>query len=136
MQQVAAGVIRDGSGRILLAERFSPCPHGGSWEFPGGTREAGESIEACLHRELAEELGIRVRIDEAFLVLERPYRDRELDLHVFLCTHVDGDPQCLEVKDWRWVEPEDIGRWNLTGADRRIFEALKARWDGASGGPP
>jgi 8-oxo-dGTP diphosphatase len=126
--QVAAGIIRSAEGKILIAERFKACPHGGRWEFPGGTREDGETLEECLHRELAEELGIKIRIDEPLVVIEQPYADLDLDLHAFLCTHVGGDPKTIEVKDWRWVTPEELRDVNLTGADRKILAALEERW--------
>src|SRR5436190_15164399 len=61
---VAAGLIfRD--GKLLVAQRFTQAHLGGLWEFPGGKREAEETFEACLVRELREELGIEVAVGEA-----------------------------------------------------------------------
>lgn len=122
---VAAGIIRNAGGEILLAERFRACPSGGTWEFPGGTREEGETLEECLKRELREELGIEVRIDAPLVSIENPYRDVEITLHAFLCTHVSGRPRKIEVKDWRWMKLDELGSVNLTGADRMILEALE-----------
>lgn len=124
--QVAAGVIRRQDGKFLIAERFRPCPQGGRWEFPGGTREGGETLEACLHRELDEELDIRVRVDEPLAVIENPYDD-DLILHAFLCTHVGGEPKAVECASWKWADLEELRRVNLTGADRRVLEALERR---------
>ena len=126
-RDVTAGIIRAADGRVLLAERHRSCPGGGTWEFPGGTREKNESLEECLHRELEEELGIRVRIDEPFVVIENPYEDIPMTLHTFLCTHTDGEPRAIECKDWRWVDFEELRKANLTGADRRVLEALEER---------
>ena len=56
--EVVAGVIRDKTGRILLARRTEGRDLAGLWEFPGGKREPGETPEAALARELHEELGI------------------------------------------------------------------------------
>ena len=97
---------------MLLAERRRACPHGGRWEFPGGTREKNESLEKCLHRELQEELGIRVRIDEPFVVIENPYEDMPMTLHTFLCTHTGGRPRAIECKGWRWVRFEELRKEN------------------------
>ncbi len=58
VQIVAAGALIDPDGRVLLARRPAGKPLAGLWEFPGGKLEAGESPEACLIRELHEELGI------------------------------------------------------------------------------
>ncbi|HBH02039.1 MAG TPA: NUDIX hydrolase [Candidatus Rokubacteria bacterium] len=55
----AVGVVVRG-GRVLLARRARP-PYVGTWDLPGGFLEAGELPQACLAREVAEELGLRVR---------------------------------------------------------------------------
>jgi hypothetical protein len=57
---VAAAVLFRG-GRVLVARRSPGFRHAGSWEFPGGKIEPGESPEACLAREMAEEFGIVAR---------------------------------------------------------------------------
>ncbi len=124
---VTAGIIRGAGGRVLIAERHSAGPGGGTWEFPGGTREEGESLEECLHRELEEELGIEVRMDEPFVVIEDPYEDKPMTLHTFLCTHTGGEPRAIECKDWRWVDLEELREANLTGADRTVRAALEKR---------
>src|SRR3990167_4592256 len=57
---VAACALVDADGRVLLARRPEGKPMAGLWEFPGGKVEPGEVPEACLIRELKEELGIDV----------------------------------------------------------------------------
>jgi len=57
---VGAAIIRD--GRVLAARRTSPAAAAGRWEFPGGKVEPGETREAALVREVAEELGCRVEV--------------------------------------------------------------------------
>ncbi len=126
--QVAAGIIRNADGRILIAERFDECPYGGRWEFPGGTLEEGETLQECLQRELEEELGIRIRIDEPFVVIERPYASPDISLHTFLCTHIGGDPTAIECNAWRWVDSSELREANLTGADREVLKALEELW--------
>ena len=57
---VAACALVDVDGRVLIGKRPEGKALAGLWEFPGGKVEAGESPEACLIRELDEELGIKV----------------------------------------------------------------------------
>ena len=62
MVPVAAGVLTDASGRVLLARRISGRDLAGAWEFPGGKIERNETPEQALKRELKEELGIDVQL--------------------------------------------------------------------------
>ncbi|MGE5476767.1 MAG: GNAT family N-acetyltransferase, partial [Bacteroidales bacterium] len=58
---VAAAALIDADGRVLMATRPPGKMMSGLWEFPGGKIHPGETPEAALVRELAEELGIDVR---------------------------------------------------------------------------
>ncbi len=64
--EVAAAVIRDDSGRYLITRRREGTHLAGLWEFPGGKREPGESLEACLRRELREELSATFAVGESW----------------------------------------------------------------------
>jgi 8-oxo-dGTP diphosphatase len=57
--EVGCAIIHK-NGKLLIAQRHLQDSFGGYWEFPGGKREQGEAIEACLVREALEELGIRI----------------------------------------------------------------------------
>ena len=59
LYEVAAGILWNGS-QVLIARRMEGDHQGGRWEFPGGKRHKGESIEACLKREMLEEIGIEI----------------------------------------------------------------------------
>ena len=48
--------------KVLAVRRSEDMPLAGYWEFPGGKVEEGESPESCIVREIAEELGIRIRV--------------------------------------------------------------------------
>ena len=82
--EVTAAVV-ERAGRLLVTQR-DPAKHlGGLWEFPGGKREPGESLEACLARELDEELGVRVRVGARTAIVPWTYPDRRVLLHFFRC---------------------------------------------------
>ena len=62
---MSAALIFRGS-KILITQRHADAHLGGLWEFPGGKREAGESFEQCLVREIREELGVEISVGELF----------------------------------------------------------------------
>lgn len=123
---VSAAVIWQ-DGKVLLAQRREEGMLGGLWEFPGGTREAGESLEECLRREIQEELGMEIAVGARLISVPHAYTHKRITLHAFHCRPVRGTPQKLEVKDWRWVAPADVLQYPLSVVDQRVAEAF-LRW--------
>lgn len=124
IMHVVAAVMRDEHGRVLLAQR-PPGKHlAGSWEFPGGKCEAGESALAALTRELHEELGIRLL--RAKPLIRVPWNDagRELLLDVWRVDQWQGTPQSLEGQALTWTLPAQIDPAMLAPADRPVLELL------------
>lgn len=95
--QVAAAVL-ERDGRYLITQRGPHTHLAGYWEFPGGKREPGESLEACLSRELREELGIEITSPTPFVVIQHEYPDKAVELHFFLCSMSEGEIQPLAVR--------------------------------------
>jgi mutator protein MutT len=122
--QVAAALIVH-EGRYLITRRTADVHLGGLWEFPGGKREAGESLEDCLRRELREELGIEVAQPVLFRVIRHEYPEKAVELHFFLCSIVSGFPRPLGCADLRWVAPEELPQFPLPPADQPLVEALR-----------
>jgi 8-oxo-dGTP diphosphatase len=122
---VAAGILRDSEGRILIAERLCDGPFDGLWEFPGGKIGDRESPAAALRRELAEELGIEVTASQPYVDLHHEYPDRTVDLEFFLVTEWQGEPQGLESQGLRWVLPAELDPAELLPADAPVVEKLK-----------
>lgn len=67
-------VITDLDGRIIFIRRKNP-PYKGSWAFPGGFVEYGETVEEAVIREVKEETGVIVEIRELLGVYSDPGRD-------------------------------------------------------------
>lgn len=124
--RVAAGVLADGSGRVLIARRPDGAHAGGFWEFPGGKIQAGETPRAALDRELAEELGIVVQSASVLLTYRHDYPARSVELHVFRVEHYTGEPCGLEGQPVRWVRPEELSAAGLLEADLPIVAVLAA----------
>ena len=81
---VAAGILTDPQGRVLIARRPDRAHQGGRWEFPGGKLEPGETSQQGLARELREELGVQVLASEPLIRIRHDYGDRQdLDPQLF-----------------------------------------------------
>ena len=124
VMHVMAGVLLDGAGRVLLAQRPADKHLAGFWEFPGGKLEAGETPLAALARELLEELGIHVRAAEPLIRLPWRYGERELLLDAWRVSSWRGDPRSLEAQPLQWLLPASVDPMILAPADRVILAAL------------
>ncbi len=121
--QVAAALIVH-EGRYLLTRRKADVHLGGLWEFPGGKREPGESLEECLRRELREEVGIEITEPVPFQIIRHAYPEKTVELHFFRCSIKDGYPRPLGCDALRWVPPEELTQVPLPPADRPLVDAL------------
>ncbi|NOZ95775.1 MAG: (deoxy)nucleoside triphosphate pyrophosphohydrolase [Acidobacteria bacterium] len=123
---VAAAVIRDGRGRILVATRPRGRHMEGLWELPGGKVDAGEDPEAGLVRELCEELGIEVRVGPPITFSIHREPGRRILLLFFEAAIMDGVPAPLEGQQLRWVEPAGLSRLDMPPADAALIAHLQA----------
>lgn len=124
---VAAGVIRRADGRILIAQRPPDGLLGGLWEFPGGKQEPGESLEACLKRELREELDIAVTVGDELVAVDHAFTHFSITLHAFECVYADDEqePRALGAQAWAWVRDDELERYTFGKADRGVIAALR-----------
>ena len=125
---VAAGIIwRD--GRFLAAKRPSGASWAGYWEFPGGKREAGESIEQALARELEEELGIHSVRSIPWRRLQHAYPELLVDLHFMHVVEFHGDPVARDGQELCWVTPEEAQTLEFLPADTDVLLEIKPPMD-------
>jgi len=99
----------------------------GSWEFPGGKLNPGESPLAGLKRELAEELGIEVERAEPFVEQVFQYPDRKVRLDVWWVLIYAGEAESREGQVLRWVDPAELSETPLLPADAPIVDAIRER---------
>jgi mutator protein MutT len=121
-------------GKILICQRKKGDTFGGFWEFPGGKCEAGESIQACLLRELREELDIVVEAVDSFSPISHSYPTAELTLHPFLCKHISGEPRMIECQRIEWVEPTKLRDFRFPPANHSLLQQIVDRLKPASVG--
>jgi 8-oxo-dGTP diphosphatase len=126
---VVAGVLVDGRGQILIAQRPAGKHLAGMWEFPGGKLEPGETVMTALVRELDEELGIAVDPSSCEALIHVPWRydEREMLLEAIVVRRWAGEPAALDVAAIAWHEPAAIDPMLLAPADRPILAELCRR---------
>jgi mutator protein MutT len=119
---VLAGVI-ERDGRLLVTQRLQDTHLAEYWEFPGGKCEPDETHEACLQRELREELDVDADIGAEILVTEHAYPERIVRLHFRWC-RLHGDPKPMLGQAIRWVTREELRSLRFPEADRELIEIL------------
>ncbi len=123
--QVAVAAIQNKNGQILLSKRHPGSHQGNLWEFPGGKLESGESVVVALHRELKEELGIRIIEYRPLIRVRHEYHDLSVSLNVYLVTDWQGEPRAMENQPLRWVMASNLDAYAMPAADTPIIRALQ-----------
>ncbi len=119
MIEVSAGIVFDREGRILICQRCEGRNNAHLWEFPGGKREAGESAESCLQRELMEELSLPVT--EVAFYTEAEYGGIHF---TFLTAKTEAAPVPTEHEDVRFVTPRELLQYPFCPADVNVARML------------
>ena len=125
--EVAAALIQDAEGRYLITQRRRGSHLAGMWEFPGGKRDIGEELPACLARELTEELGGRFTVGSLVDTIRWEYPERIVVLHFYRCRLAAGLIEPQESQAMAWVAPEELTRYDFPPADRELIARLAAR---------
>jgi 8-oxo-dGTP diphosphatase len=123
---VVAAAIIERDGRWLLARRLQGTHLEGLWEFPGGKADPGETLEACLVRELAEELGVVGRVAGLRWSTAHEYPGKRVELHFYDCA-IDGEPRPLLGQELRWVSASELAELPLPEADAGLVALLTQR---------
>jgi 8-oxo-dGTP diphosphatase len=123
---VAACVLVDDAGLVLITKRPEGKPLAGLWEFPGGKVETCETPEHALIRELKEELGIDVAAPglTPLTFASHAYPAFHLLMPVYLCRYWTGEVVANEGQDLAWVRPEALAAYAMPPADEPLKEIL------------
>lgn len=126
---VVAAALIDEQGRILLAQRPEGKSMAGLWEFPGGKLEPGELPEQALVRELREELGVEIHVDDLKPInfASHSYQDFHLLMPLYACHRWNGELKSCEGQTLCWVRPVDLHDYPAPAADVPLFDYLAGR---------
>jgi A/G-specific adenine glycosylase len=124
-KRIGVAVITNDQNQILIDRRPETGLLGGLWEFPGGKIEPNETVEACIQREILEEIGIEIAVGKSLITVDHAYTHFRVTLYVHLCQYVSGSPQAIECEEIRWVSLAEIDQFPFPKANSQIIEALK-----------
>lgn len=128
-------VVRDEQGSILLIHKTD----NDLWALPGGGHDVGESITQTVVREVVEETGISVAVEDIVGLYTDPqhvmeYDDGEVRQQFSICFHarpIGGSLRTSsESKEVRWISPSDLDKLEIHPSMRlRITHGLDATRD-------
>ncbi len=124
---VVACALVDADHRVLIAKRPAGKAMAGLWEFPGGKIEPGETPEACLIRELKEEIALDVTENclAPLTFASHGYDRFHLLMPLYVCRVWNGIPKPREGQELRWVRPKDMTDFPMPEADLPLVAFLR-----------
>jgi 8-oxo-dGTP diphosphatase len=132
IEVTAAAIIRNGS--LLIAQRKRGDPHELLWELPGGKREAEESLEECLRRELGEEMGIDAEIGRLIGTAVKDDGHLAVEIFAFHVPAFRGKIAVRAHETVRWVEPQEFQNYDFLDADQLLIRRIAEKWESLTRG--
>ncbi len=123
MVQVAAAIIYN-ADKIFITRRSKDKQLAGNWEFPGGKIELDESPEACLIREIREELNIEILVLKAFMENKHIYPHSTILSKGYICSFVSGEIKLVDHDKFLWVTKYNLLNFKFSDADLPFVKAL------------
>lgn len=121
--RVVAAIIERG-GRYLVTQRRPTAVLPLLWEFPGGRVEDGEGDRDALRREVLHRIGIGVEPGKLVSFVSHPYERYVVDLYLYECQLLEGEPTRVNVNDFRWVTSAEFDQLSFTPADEASMSKL------------
>ena len=109
-------------GRVLVTQRSRHMPLPLLWEFPGGKLESGETEEACIIREIREEINLAIRPVRRLTPVRHQDGEKEIILIPYTCEYLSGLVQLTEHVSYHWAELSDLPKYAWCPADVPVME--------------
>lgn len=129
MIRVSCAIIINSFDQVLVTKRSSLMPLPLKWEFPGGKIEENETAEACLIREIKEELNIEILITGSLPPNDHQYPDKLIRLIPFICRQTGGEIVLKEHSDYKWLDVKDLLDLDWAEADVGVVEEYLKRYN-------
>ena len=120
---IVTAAIIECAGAFLVTRRTKGTHLEGVWEFPGGKCDPGETLAACMARELDEELGVRTVVGEEVFWTAHEYSDRIVELHFLRCA-IEGTPEARLGQEMQWIAREALHTLEFPPADAELIQIL------------
>lgn len=127
MLEVAAAIIKK-DDRILITQRAPDDKHALKWEFPGGKLELGETPEACLMREIMEELNLHIEVMDVFDSIEYTYSWGQVHLMAYEARILSGHMELKVHHAAEWVHPQELENYDFLPADIGLIKKIKEKY--------
>jgi 8-oxo-dGTP diphosphatase len=127
MKEVTAAIIRDGD-KILICQRGADDECAILWEFPGGKRENGETLEECIIREIREELELDIKVLGVFTKSIYHFNGNEIHFTVYSAEVIGGILKLNVHNAAEWVTVGEIGGYEFMPADIEFVEKILKEW--------
>lgn len=113
--------------RFLITRRPSDTVYGGYWELPGGKAGPQEGLDACVEREIREEVGLNIRVIHNLKSVEHTYPHGSVRLHPRVCvrTTESQEPRAIEVSDLKWIGLHELAAHDFPEANEEIFVSFR-----------
>ena len=120
--EVVAAILHRGGAYFATQRGYGEFE--GMWEFPGGKIEPGESREVALKREIQEELGVNIAIENLLCTTEYDYPSFHLTMHCYLCSVASDEIELREHKSALWLTAETLDSVEWLPADKEVVDKL------------
>jgi 8-oxo-dGTP diphosphatase len=120
---VVTAAVVERKGRFLVTRRQPGVHLEGYWEFPGGKCASGEALNACLAREIEEELNVNAIVGPEILATTFAYEGRTVELHFIRCA-IEGEPVPQQGQELRWASANELQELDFPPADAELIQLL------------
>ena len=121
---VVVGIIFK-DDQFIISKRLKGKLLGNLWELPGGKIKENETQTECLHREIKEELDIKIYNVKKIGFINHQYSHMKLTITLFTCEYKTGLAKALSSQEIKWIKYNQKKDFAFPRATHKLFELLE-----------